>query len=64
MNMDFKRKLPIPMETKEMYPLTVALPWACDMYSAAKHKNTAAANFKTNLIPLFNPTFWKTCTKF
>ena len=22
MNMDFKRKLPIPMETKEMYPLT------------------------------------------
>ena len=22
MNMDFKRKLPIPMEVKEMYPLT------------------------------------------
>ena len=22
MNMDFKRKLPIPMETKEMYPLS------------------------------------------
>ncbi len=22
MNMEFKRKLPIPMETKEMYPLT------------------------------------------
>ena len=25
MNMDFKRKLPIPMETKEMYPLTGAM---------------------------------------
>ena len=25
MNMDFKRKLPIPMETKEMYPLTAAM---------------------------------------
>ena len=24
MNMDFKRKIPIPMETKEMYPLTAA----------------------------------------
>ena len=25
MNMEFKRKLPIPMETKEMYPLTVGV---------------------------------------
>ncbi len=25
MNMDFKRKLPIPMETKEMYPLTAEM---------------------------------------
>ena len=25
MNMEFKRKLPIPMETKEMYPLTAAM---------------------------------------
>ena len=25
MNMNFKRKLPIPMETKEMYPLTVEM---------------------------------------
>ena len=25
MNMDFKRKLTIPMETKEMYPLTGAM---------------------------------------
>ena len=22
MNMEFRRKLPVPMETKEMYPLT------------------------------------------
>ena len=25
MNMDFKRKLPIPLETKQMYPLTPQL---------------------------------------
>ena len=25
MNMEFKRKLPIPMETKEMYPLTAGV---------------------------------------
>ena len=35
MNMDFKRKLPIPMETKEMYPLS-------DELSDVVEKRTAA----------------------
>ena len=34
MNMDFKRKLPIPMETKEMYPLTAGLSEAVEARTA------------------------------
>ena len=31
MNMDFKRKLPIPMETKEMYPVSPAMAAAIEV---------------------------------
>ncbi|MBR3257388.1 MAG: 3-deoxy-7-phosphoheptulonate synthase, partial [Eggerthellaceae bacterium] len=53
MNMDFKRKLPIPMETKEMYPVSEAM--ACAIEAGRGELKDIFAGQSDKLVLIIGP---------